>query len=565
MQSAFIPRHLCDEIDKSCRRFLWGETENVRHLHSVSWSKICQPKELGGLSLRTARNINQASLMKAAWDLTTKQEDLWVEVIRSKYKCGKNALPIIDLNRTGSNLWRGVCSAWKDVQLNIIWRLGRGRTINCWNNNWIPVLGKLENYVQRPLNNLQRSLTVADLTDIHGGWDFEKINHCLPEDILQVIRTINPPNATRSQDRIAWLLNKDGEFSTSSAYEYLLNSPSGFNGEVYKLIWKWPGPERVRIHLWKMAQGALITNLFRQRRGMSSLSNCPICDSLEESILHMARDCRSSFQIWTWLAGNKLPHGFLSPDPHDWMINNLRCTSLRHGVEWRIIFGAATTCIWQNRNNKVFIDKVDHVEEICWRVVRQAQAFQQCAADGVLTCSLISQADLTNNQWRPPPFGVWKLNCDGAVCDFGNSASAGGVLRDHEGAFILGFASILSPCNVLEAELHAISMGIKLARLKGARKMEIESDSLTAVRLIMVGCSSNHPLFNLISVIQELLRMEDSFCINHVLRDGNKVADSFAKFGLSLELCSRCFTSVPSFASSVFRADFMGAFSLGTS
>lgn len=24
MQSAFIPRHLCDEIDKSCRRFLWG-------------------------------------------------------------------------------------------------------------------------------------------------------------------------------------------------------------------------------------------------------------------------------------------------------------------------------------------------------------------------------------------------------------------------------------------------------------------------------------------------------------------------------------------------------------
>lgn len=131
MQSAFIPRRLCDEIDKSCRRFFWGETENVRHMHSVSWSNICQPKELGGLSLRTARNINHASLVKAAWDLTTKQEDLWVEVVRSKYKCGKDVLPIIDNDRAGSNLWRGVCSTWKGVQQNIIWRLGRGRTINC--------------------------------------------------------------------------------------------------------------------------------------------------------------------------------------------------------------------------------------------------------------------------------------------------------------------------------------------------------------------------------------------------------------------------------------------------
>lgn len=92
MQSAFIPRHLCDEIDKSCRRFLWGESDNVRHLHTVSWSNICKPKEWGGLSLRAARNINQASLMKAAWDLTTKKEELWVEVIHSKYKCGKDVL-----------------------------------------------------------------------------------------------------------------------------------------------------------------------------------------------------------------------------------------------------------------------------------------------------------------------------------------------------------------------------------------------------------------------------------------------------------------------------------------
>lgn len=46
-QSTLIPKHLCDEIDKRCRRFLWGETEDTRHLHTVNWSKICQPKAWG--------------------------------------------------------------------------------------------------------------------------------------------------------------------------------------------------------------------------------------------------------------------------------------------------------------------------------------------------------------------------------------------------------------------------------------------------------------------------------------------------------------------------------------
>lgn len=145
-----------------------------------------------------------------------------------------------------------------------------------------------------------------------------------------------------------------------------------------------------------------------------------------------------------------------------------------------------------------------------------------------------------------------------AVSGFGNNASAGGVLRDHEGNFILGFASALFPCNALEAELQAIYMGLKLAILRGFRKTVIESDSLNAVRIIKGGCSSRHPLFNLTGDIQNLLRMEGSFCLSHVMRDGNKVADSFAKFVLSLDNCSRCFSSLPFFALLVFRADCMG-------
>lgn len=131
MQSALIPRYLCDEIDKRCRCFLWGDNEYGRHLHSVTWTDICLPKEWGGLSLRSARNINKVSLMKATWDLTTKKNDMWVNVVRTKYRCGREGIPNMDLDKSGSNLWRGLCGVWKGTQQNLIWRYGKGRAINC--------------------------------------------------------------------------------------------------------------------------------------------------------------------------------------------------------------------------------------------------------------------------------------------------------------------------------------------------------------------------------------------------------------------------------------------------
>lgn len=36
MQSAYIPRHICDEIDNKCRRFVWGEADGERRWHTVN-------------------------------------------------------------------------------------------------------------------------------------------------------------------------------------------------------------------------------------------------------------------------------------------------------------------------------------------------------------------------------------------------------------------------------------------------------------------------------------------------------------------------------------------------
>ena len=52
--------------------------------------------------------------------LIKKKDDLWVKVIRNKYKCGSNLIPIIDRTRSGSNTWNGIKKAWEVVEKGMV-------------------------------------------------------------------------------------------------------------------------------------------------------------------------------------------------------------------------------------------------------------------------------------------------------------------------------------------------------------------------------------------------------------------------------------------------------------
>lgn len=119
MQSTILPRSICDEIDKLCRGFIWGDDDQQRKVHLLSWGKICKPKENGGLGFRSTRIANSALIMKAIWNLCTKPEDLWCTIIRKKYKCGWSDFPSVDKKRKGSNFWNGIAGSWETFRNNL--------------------------------------------------------------------------------------------------------------------------------------------------------------------------------------------------------------------------------------------------------------------------------------------------------------------------------------------------------------------------------------------------------------------------------------------------------------
>ena len=56
----------------------------------VSWEKVCMGKVQGGLGVRMASLMNNAYLMKLAWEVFCDCRKLWVDVMKSKYSFSNN-------------------------------------------------------------------------------------------------------------------------------------------------------------------------------------------------------------------------------------------------------------------------------------------------------------------------------------------------------------------------------------------------------------------------------------------------------------------------------------------
>lgn len=95
----------------------------------------------------------------------------------------------------------------------------------------------------------------------------------------------------RGEDQLCWKGNANGQFSVASAYESITEP-------LLVEIWKWRGPERIKILLWKFASNALLTNERRVNRRIASDPSCPRCGQNVENDDHVFRWNGNSKAIW---------------------------------------------------------------------------------------------------------------------------------------------------------------------------------------------------------------------------------------------------------------------------
>ncbi|GAA0171611.1 hypothetical protein LIER_25601 [Lithospermum erythrorhizon] len=139
--------------------------------------------------------------------------------------------------------------------------------------------------------------------------------------------------------------------------------------------------------------------------------------------------------------------------------------------------------------------------------------------------------------WEKPESGWIKLNFDGSCkCKSGRS-SIGGVFRDHNAEFLLGYSEFIGKSNSTIAEIIALRRGLELVLENGwgDNSVWLEGDSKSLVDIIgkrkqlvnRCGEVQKH-VTHINSIISEL---NNQCILTHVFREGNRAADKFAQMG----------------------------------
>ena len=76
MQGCILPSRIHVNLDKVCRNFLWGTTDEKKKLHMVGWNKVTKPKNRGRLGLHAAKERNTTLAAKLSWRMKEESDEL---------------------------------------------------------------------------------------------------------------------------------------------------------------------------------------------------------------------------------------------------------------------------------------------------------------------------------------------------------------------------------------------------------------------------------------------------------------------------------------------------------
>lgn len=138
------------------------------------------------------------------------------------------------INRGASYSWQSILKAVDFLKWGFINRVGRGN-ISLWYERWLHKgrLCDMVPYVHISDINLQ----ISDLC-VSDTWHFDHLNTILPLDVRLEMQSVFTHES--SDDLLIWEPSSSGEYSTKSAYSWLIdNDEDEENDQNQTILWNW--------------------------------------------------------------------------------------------------------------------------------------------------------------------------------------------------------------------------------------------------------------------------------------------------------------------------------------
>jgi hypothetical protein len=149
-------------------------------------------------------------------------------------------------------------------------------------------------------------------------------------------------------DTFKWDLTQTGKFSVKSMYSYLINTSPPVQ---HKKTWKLKIPLKIKIFLWYLQKGVILTKDNLTRKNWRGSQKCVACNS-NETIKHLFVECPCARMVWRiiFYATGLTPPRSIRHMFGSWLSNQ---SSKVRNLIW---VGVAAVCwaIWRCRNDIIF-------------------------------------------------------------------------------------------------------------------------------------------------------------------------------------------------------------------
>ncbi|XP_042946873.1 uncharacterized mitochondrial protein AtMg00310-like [Carya illinoinensis] len=110
-------------------RYWWGQKNEEKKVHWITWKKICKAKPVGGMGFKELQIFNMAMLAKQAWRLLKNRESLFHKMYAARYFSNGDLLAT-SLGGTPSYAWREIWEAKNLLVKGGRWNVGNGSSIH---------------------------------------------------------------------------------------------------------------------------------------------------------------------------------------------------------------------------------------------------------------------------------------------------------------------------------------------------------------------------------------------------------------------------------------------------
>ncbi|GMJ09448.1 hypothetical protein HRI_004614100 [Hibiscus trionum] len=309
-------------------------------------------------------------------------------------------------------------------------KIGRGDAISFWHDSWlhdVPLKTKYPRMFVLAINKNGKIEEFGSRGTTGWAWDVRMRRNLADWELDLWMGLMSDLSCVtldfQENDRLVWVGNGEGVYTTKSCRKLLSNSES--KGSSWKsCVWKGIAPPRVEFFMWQLTHERIAVKVELIKRGVLADSEnlCPICKLVPETVKHLFISCNAIWNLWNlffraWNLSVVLPNDLKSLlFSWDDFVPNSKI--------WRFIPGAIIWSVWKVRNSIVFEDETFDYLQLSfltrtriatWFLAKESQltlSKDSLTGDPSLADSLSNHRKKKPiiNGWTPPPIGFYKMN-----------------------------------------------------------------------------------------------------------------------------------------------------------